>query len=349
MDKKFEKASSLDLRTQQEILDSWCYSDNSTPLVSINCITYNHEKYIEKAIIGFLEQETDFPFEILINDDASTDGTPSIIRRYEEQYPAIIKACYHQDNKYSKGFTPSYFNLDRAKGYYFAMCEGDDYWLSKTHLKDAISSFKHNKDISIYGSASYILKLNTNEYITYRPQKKIYDLSSYIIDSPFIPTCSLVVKTSLYKQIQTIPVSGGRYFAGDTRLKLISLTDGKMFVGSTPSVVYRKGTIGSWSNRKVNKEVLLRELLDNLAITREVAYLSNFQDVEALMLRIEREYLEKSLKIFALQGNLSWLKYIATHPRAISKSNFRTSVATSPLIHKLKSQVLKLPYIIKLK
>lgn len=333
--KDIEQVSSAKLRTQQEILDSWNLNDDSTPLVSINCITYNHEKYIEDAIIGFLKQETNFPFEILINDDASTDGTPGIIRKYEEQYPAIIKACYHQDNKYSKGLTPSYFNLDRAKGYYFAMCEGDDYWLSKTHLKDAISAFKHNKDISIYGSASYMLKLNINKYITYRPQKKIYDLSSYVIDSPFIPTCSLVVKTSIYKQIQNIPVSGGRYFAEDTRLKLLSLTDGKMFVGSTPSVVYRKGTIGSWSQREINKKVLLRELLDNLAITREVGYLSDYHEVEALLKRIETEYLNKALRIVSLKGNLSWLKYVLLHLQLLSKNSLKSTLASNPLIKHL--------------
>lgn len=347
MNRNIEQVSSSKLRTQQEILDSWDYDANPTPLVSINCITYNHEKYIEDAIIGFLKQETDFPFEILINDDASTDNTANIIREYERRYPAIIKACYHHENKYSQGFTPSYFNLDRAKGYYFAMCEGDDYWISKTHLQDAVSSFDRNEGINIYGSASYISKSNTN--IVYKPLKKFYELNSYIIDSPFIPTCSLVVKTSIFRQIQNTPVSGSRYFAGDTRLKLISLTNGRMYVGSTPSVVYRKGSIGSWSNREINKKVLLRELLDNLAITREVAYLSNFQEVEALVLRIEKEYLEKSLRISALQGNLSWLKHIATHPKTISRNNFKASAATSPLVHKLKAQVLKLAYLMKLK
>lgn len=347
MSKDFKQTPSSELRTQQEIIDSWSYSGSSTPLVSISCITYNHEKYIEEAIIGFLKQETDFPFEILINDDASTDSTPNIIREYERQYPAIIKACYHHENKYSQGFIPSYFNLERAKGYYFAVCEGDDYWISKAHLQDAISSFENNKNISIYGSASYIFKTNISKYIAYKPLKEIYELNSYIKDSPFIPTCSLVVKTSTYRQIQNIAVSGCNYFAGDTRLKLISLTHGRMFVGSTPSVVYRKGTTGSWTNRKISKEVLLRELLDNLAITREVAYLSDYQEVEALILRIEKEYLEKLLRLSALQGNLSWLKCIAAHPKTVSKQNFKSSAATNPLIYNLKNRLLKVYYSIK--
>ena len=62
------------------------------PLVSICCITYNHKEYIRDALDGFLSQRTDFPYEILINDDASTDGTADIIREYEQKYPEKIRA-----------------------------------------------------------------------------------------------------------------------------------------------------------------------------------------------------------------------------------------------------------------
>jgi len=73
------------------------------PLVSICCITYNHEKYIGDAIESFLMQETDFPFEIIIHDDASTDATADIVREYEKKYPDVIKPIYQTENQYSKG------------------------------------------------------------------------------------------------------------------------------------------------------------------------------------------------------------------------------------------------------
>lgn len=328
------------LRSQKEIIDTWIGTYN-TPLVSISCITYNHEEYIENAIIGFLKQETDFPFEILINDDASTDNTPNIIKKYETLYPDIIKVCYHSENQYQKGFTASYFNLERAKGYYFAMCEGDDYWISKTHLKDAVMFLDNNKDVSIYGSACYIKK--NNKISTYIPKSNRYNLKDYIFEAPFIPTCSLVVKTSIFKMIQNIKVLGGRYFAGDTRLKLISLTEGSFIVNSFPSVVYQKGTIGSWSNRVISQKIILLELLDNLAITREVGYLCDYNEVEALLKRVEREYLQKALRIEGLKGNVNWLKYILLHLQLLSIDNFRSSIATNPLIIKItkaKARVL---------
>ena len=73
--------------------------------VSICCITYNHGKYIKKAIDSFLAQKRNYDIEILINDDASTDNTADIIREYEKRYPNIIKPLFHEENMYSQGVT----------------------------------------------------------------------------------------------------------------------------------------------------------------------------------------------------------------------------------------------------
>ena len=67
------------LRSEQEIMKNW---KGETPVVSVCSMAYNHEKYIEDAIEGFLIQETDFPFEVIIHDDASTDNTANIIREF---------------------------------------------------------------------------------------------------------------------------------------------------------------------------------------------------------------------------------------------------------------------------
>ena len=63
---------------------------DTRPLVSICCLTYNHSQFIRKCLDGFLMQQTNFPIEILIHDDASTDGTDEIIREYAEKYPDLI-------------------------------------------------------------------------------------------------------------------------------------------------------------------------------------------------------------------------------------------------------------------
>ena len=71
-------------------------------MVTIRCITYNHEPYIRQCLEGFVMQKTNFRFEAIVHDDASTDGTAAIIREYAEKYPDIIKPIYETENQYSK-------------------------------------------------------------------------------------------------------------------------------------------------------------------------------------------------------------------------------------------------------
>lgn len=89
--------------------------NNKLILVSICCITYNHEEYIRQCLDGLLTQETSFQFEVLIHDDASTDKTSEIIREYELKYPEIIKPIYQTVNQYSKGVRPiNKFKFERT-------------------------------------------------------------------------------------------------------------------------------------------------------------------------------------------------------------------------------------------
>ena len=112
---------------------------NNCPLVSISCITYNHAPYIRQCLDGFMMQQTNFAFEVLIHDDASTDGTTEIIKEYEVKYPDIIMPLYEEENQWVKGRRGSaVFNFPRAKGKYIAMCEGDDYWTDPFKLQKQV-------------------------------------------------------------------------------------------------------------------------------------------------------------------------------------------------------------------
>ena len=104
--------------------------------VSVLCLAYNHEKYIKKCLDSILAQKTNFKYEIIINDDASTDNTANIIKEYEEKYPEIIKPIYQIENKYSKGEAiVEEYMLPKATGKYIAFCECDDWWLSDDKLQ----------------------------------------------------------------------------------------------------------------------------------------------------------------------------------------------------------------------
>ena len=107
-----------------------------TPKVSIICITYNQEKYVRQALDGFVMQKTNFPFEVIIHDDASTDKTADIIREYQAKYPDIIKPIFQTVNQFSQGKDPIiYFILDKIQGQYVTINEGDDYWTDENKLQ----------------------------------------------------------------------------------------------------------------------------------------------------------------------------------------------------------------------
>lgn len=135
------------IRSEDEIIKGW--NGASNPVAGIFCFAYNQEKYIEDALEGFLIQETDFPFEILIQDDASTDNTASIIREYEAAYPRIIKPVYNTENQYSKEDRPCFSNFSRSKGEYIAYCDGDDYWTDPLKLQKQVNFLNINHEYSM--------------------------------------------------------------------------------------------------------------------------------------------------------------------------------------------------------
>ena len=97
--------------------------------VSVLCATFNHEEYLRQTLDSFIAQKTDFLFEVLVNDDASTDSTADILREYAERYPEIIRPFYQKENLYSRRM--NVYDLvffPAARGKYIALCEGDDYW-----------------------------------------------------------------------------------------------------------------------------------------------------------------------------------------------------------------------------
>lgn len=108
------------------------------PLVSIVCESYNHEPYLRKCLDGFVMQQTSFPFEILIHDDASTDHSADIIREYEAKYPDLFHPIYQSENQYKKQHLWADIQFPRARGKYIALCEGDDHWTDPLKLQKQV-------------------------------------------------------------------------------------------------------------------------------------------------------------------------------------------------------------------
>jgi len=234
------------LRTEQKIMSNW-KSDSSEPLVSIVCTTYNHEIFIEDALEGFLIQEADFPFEILIHDDASTDKTADIIRQYEGQYPRIVKPIYQTENQYSKGRKPGRINKERAKGTYIAFCEGDDYWTDPKKLQIQVDFLEANPDYVISGHDAFIVDEDGNIIEDSKiPTKYKRDCSGedLIFCRSFIPNLS-----KLYRNyVKHFPVEIKFVLNGDTFLtSLIGHYGNYKYHDDIKPACYRRHSGGIWS------------------------------------------------------------------------------------------------------
>ena len=119
-------------------------------IVTIRCATYNHGAYIRQTLDGFVMQQTNFRFEALVHDDASTDDTAEIIREYANQYPDIIKPYFEKENQYS--INPK--NIDEwfaenTRGKYLAICEGDDFWTDPLKLQKQVDFLESHRDYNL--------------------------------------------------------------------------------------------------------------------------------------------------------------------------------------------------------
>lgn len=121
------------------------------PLLTVICITFNHKNFLRKCLEEILNQETTFPVEIIIHDDASSDGTTDIVLEYSARYPGLIKSIIQRTNQYSKGLKPGLLALSHAQGAFVAWCEGDDYWVDPQKLQKQVSFLSNNPLFAMSG------------------------------------------------------------------------------------------------------------------------------------------------------------------------------------------------------
>lgn len=228
-------------------LDMQEWPDDTKPLVSISCITYNHAKFIKECLDGFLIQMTKFPVEILIHDDASTDGTDNIIRDYAERFPKLITPIIQVENQHSKGVRVSTtYNWPRAKGKYVALCEGDDYWNDSLKLQKQIDILEARDDVSMVFHAVDFIDENGligPDTITIVP-KNYESLTDMATKGNYVHTPSVVYRNI----IPCWPIEFNRTPIGDYCLYNLLLEIGNAHFINEKMGVYRHGT-GTWSSQ----------------------------------------------------------------------------------------------------
>lgn len=248
-------------------------------MVSISCITYNHESFIADALESFLMQNTNFRFEVLIHDDASTDNTQNIIREYQNRYPDIIKPIYQKENQFSKGEKIFNKNIARAKGKYVALCEGDDYWTDPFKLQKQVDYMEENPECSlcVHGTRRVTPeKKIMKHYIRPATFNKIISSEDIIMEDKegYFHTTSFLFRSELVEDLPYFYLSAP---VGDYPLAIYLSLRGHVYYIDQFMSNYRINTSGSWTSRvALNKEMFLKFVEEIFTMLDEVNKYTEF-------------------------------------------------------------------------
>ena len=173
-------------------------SNMEQPIVTVWCLAYNQKDFIRDALEGFVMQKTSFPFEVIVHDDASTDGTTAIVQEYARHYPDIIKPVIETENQWQKGGLKHIIKIMNEiyrKGKYIAFCEGDDYWTAPQKLQLQVDFLESHPEYSMcFHSAKKKYETNTRAWIDCENiQDKDYDATDIFINWT-VPTASVMCR-----------------------------------------------------------------------------------------------------------------------------------------------------------
>ncbi len=282
-----------------------------TPLVSVIVSCYNHELYIRECLDGILMQQTDFPFEIIIGDDCSTDNSLTILREYEQKHPDIIKVIASKENLYSKKillvYTQSY---PKSRGKYIALCEGDDYWIDPHKLQRQVDFLESHPQYSMCFH-DYMIKNGDKMYPHHYQLKKDCDVSiSDLINFHVCQTATVVERRTVWESPEFWAyINDPNRSYGDINNYTACAESGKI-----------RHLTGYWSiYRKHGESVTAHDEKDNLAEHKQIkglkAIIRNYGNKYYFLSRNFRsmQYLERSSILIAQKKYFSgiFLKLVA--------------------------------------
>ena len=251
---------------------------NDKILVSVFCFVYNHEKYVRQCLDSLLNQNTSFRYEILVNDDVSTDKTREILLEYQNRFPGIIRLFLQDENQYSKGRDMISLLLPYAKGKYVCLCEGDDYYLDETKLQrqfEMMEKYENcslcvHKVQSVTESGEIMNHTTPNDSYT-EGLKESKDIIGKMTYSYSFQTSSYFVRTDELRVLsESIPVYYKSIFqsegVSDIPLFLYFAQRNKVYYIDRIMSAWRRNSIDGWSSKttaekRVRHYRLLNEML----------------------------------------------------------------------------------------
>jgi glycosyltransferase involved in cell wall biosynthesis len=275
-------------------------------MVSVCCTTFNHQDYIEDAIQGFLIQETSFPFEILVHDDASTDDTAEIIAKYRDLYPSIFRVVAQRENQMSRGHRIlAEFLLPIARGKYIAICEGDDFWVDPLKLQKQVAFLEANEDFVICYSDCIGLLHETGESVPVPGVR--WDLNAQELQQ----VASIFTLTSCFRNvIRSWPKELSRSPYGDMLLWTLLGDHGKgKYLENIEPSVYRMHSQGMHSLQSKRRQVTMA--LETMMVL--YLYRRRIGEQELAAFHLENVFVlivkARGLRLFFDVGRRAWKRW----------------------------------------
>lgn len=239
-------------------------NDHEPIAVTVVCLTYNHSKYISACIDSLIKQNVNFKYEIIVHDDASTDGTTEIIQEYAKRFPELIVPILEKENLYSKGQSFSQHITPLIRGKYVCHCEGDDWWISSDKLQQQFDYMEAHGDCSLCVHGTVLYDDSLNCYVGLSPVSgKERDLSTEnIIEKGgwYISTNSMFYQSCHYE----LPSVFSGWGVGDYPKAIYLSLEGRVHCISEIMSAYRVNARGSWTvrtNKSVNAKQHSNELI----------------------------------------------------------------------------------------
>ena len=275
----------------QEISDPAVLSKN--PLVSVKMITYNHEPYIAQAIEGVLMQVTNFPIELIIGEDCSTDRTREIVLDYQKKHPDMIRVITSEKNV---GARKNGLRVEKAcRGKYIAFCEGDDYWHHPEKLKKQIEFLEENPDYGMVHSDAdwfYVEEgtrvKNYNQAKGYFHEDNCNIFQQILEDKYMIWTCTVCMRRDLLFRSRNIhpEVFSERFPMGDLQLWLETSRMAKIKYLTESLVTYNVLPNSASHSHDINKVINFTQS----SLDLRILFIDKYECSEKIRNQVKRKY-----------------------------------------------------------
>lgn len=220
--------------------------------VSVLCHTYNHEAFIGNTLDGFLSQDAGFPVEIIVHDDASTDGTQDVVRAYQARYGERIRTLFQETNRFSTGIRPPHFTFPVARGEFLALCEGDDYWSDPGKLRKQVDAMRRHPTVDLCIHPATRLSMRTGRMKTaflHGPQERVIGIEEVVgRRDQFAPTSSMLFRAEAARAMPEWFFNEPGMPVADFFLEAILGRSGTLYLPEVMSV-YRRGVQESYTER----------------------------------------------------------------------------------------------------